>query len=91
MMDDPISEQMEQRIDKLVNARMERFEREYLDELLTAAEVQKILKSGGRHPYNLAQSGQLPSINIATNGGRPMLRFKRGDVIRFLQSNYRRG
>jgi predicted DNA-binding transcriptional regulator AlpA len=60
-------------------------------ELLTAKDVQKILRCSLPAVYKIAERKQIPSVRIPCPGnGRPrkMLRFKASDVRDFIEQHY---
>ena len=62
-------------------------------ELLTPKEVQKTLKCSLAYVYKLQERGHLPSLVFPNMGEgtekpRSMIRFKRSDVIKFIEKHY---
>lgn len=66
-----------------------------IEPLLTAKDVEKILKVSLATVYNLAARQQLPAVawNSPGCGKRSsrVVRFKKADIIAFIQSNYQQG
>lgn len=58
------------------------------DRLLTAGDVAKQLRVSKQHVYNLAASGDLPSIKLG--GFRSAVRFDPADVDRFIREHRRK-
>lgn len=65
--------------------------------LLTPKEVQRILKVSLALVYRMAQRGQLPSVDWECPMGeeserqKKMVRFKKEDVMNFIEKHYRNG
>lgn len=61
-------------------------------ELLTPLEVKKILKCSLPHVYKMAARGQLPCVRIPCLGAgkraKTMVRFKKTDVMAFIEKYY---
>jgi len=60
--------------------------------LLDAKEVKRILRCSLPLIYKMADRGQIPCVRIPCPGaGKPksLLRFKKIDVISFIENNYR--
>jgi hypothetical protein len=68
-----------------------------MDELLTPKEARKILKVSLAMVYRMASRGQLPCVRWECPMGeeskrqKTMVRFKKEDVISFVQKHYRNG
>ncbi len=67
-----------------------------MEELLTAKEVQKILKVSLALVYKMARRGQLPPVSWVCPGEgkkrqKSMVRFKKQDLIEFVEKHYRNG
>lgn len=60
-------------------------------ELLTATDVSKILKCSLSLVYVMAERQQLPCVRWAAGKSKKMLRFRRGDLIEFIQNAYQKG
>ena len=62
-------------------------------EILTAEEVRKMLKCSQPLIYKMAKQGRIPHFRIpcpgAGNRKKHLIRFKKSDVIAFLEKNYR--
>ena len=64
-----------------------------LEPLLNAQDVRKILRCSGALVYRMSEDGRLPCVKIPCRSkGRQkhVIRFKREDVINFIEKNYRR-
>jgi len=62
------------------------------EQLLNAKDVQKIFRCSLPTVYKLAEQGRLACVRIPSLGnGKPraILRFKKGDVIAFIERHYR--
>ena len=57
-------------------------------EILTPAEVQKILRVSRSMVYKFASSGRIPCIRIDT-GHKELVRFKLSDVQEFIERHYK--
>ena len=65
-----------------------------MESLLKAKEVKQLLRCSLPLVYKLADRGQIPSIRIPCPGlgtrKKELVRFKRDDVMEFIQAHYRR-
>ncbi len=64
-----------------------------MDDILTAQEVQKMLKCSLPLVYKMAERGQLPCVRWdcpgeGTEKPRTMVRFKLQDILDFIEDNY---
>ena len=64
-----------------------------MDELLDAKEVHRILRCSLPAVYKMAERGQLPCVRWECQGSgrdkpRTMVRFKRIDILDFIESHY---
>ena len=62
-------------------------------ELLDAKEVRQILKCSLPYVYKLVERGQLPCVRWECVGAgqekpRTMVRFKKADIVEFIESHY---
>lgn len=69
--------------------------KENLDQLLKPEQVAKILQTSKGYPYLLAKRGLLPSIQIPSPSKdrktKCLLRFKKSDVLNFIEKYYQQG
>ncbi len=66
-----------------------------IDELMTAGDVRRMLRCSLALVYRMADRNQIPSVRWvcpSENGGRPktMVRFKKDDVLQFIEKNYQK-
>ena len=66
---------------------------ESIPELLTAKDIQRILKCSLPLIYKLAERGQLPCVRWSAEGPgtlkpRTVVRFKKSDVLAFIEDAY---
>lgn len=56
-----------------------------MNDLITAEEVSRILKVRISTVYAAARRGQLPAVRLWTGQRRTLLRFRRGEIERWLR------
>ena len=56
------------------------------DEILTAREAQRLLKIGRTKLWDLTRRNEIPAYRIG-RGNRSSLRYKRGELLRWLDGN----
>ena len=56
------------------------------DEILTAREAQRLLKIGRTKLWDLTRKNEIPAYRVGS-GNRSSLRYKRGELLRWLEGN----
>ena len=56
------------------------------DEILTAKEAQRLLKIGRTKLWDLTRRNEIPAYRVGS-GNRSSLRYKRGELLRWLEGN----